>query len=50
MNFLRAFIGIAVTVALAFILGWSKSFKHPAAFTYVWLGSIAVLLLLRWFL
>jgi len=48
MTFLRAIIGIVVTIGLAVLLGWTRHFKSPAAVTYSWGLSIAVLLLLRW--
>ena len=50
MDFLRAGIGIVVTIALAFILGWTRNVKHPATHLYTWIFAIAVLLLLRFYL
>lgn len=46
MDFLRAIIGIVVAVALAIIMGKAERSKHPGVHCYVWLGSIAVLLLM----
>jgi hypothetical protein len=48
MDFVRAIIAFAVVVGLALLLGKLDHHKHPEAFTYGWLGAIAVLLLLRW--
>lgn len=50
MDFLRAILGIVIVIGLALFLGKLDHQKHPETFTYGWLGSIAVLLLLRWFL
>lgn len=48
MDFLRAFIGIAVVIGLALLLGKTHNAKHPATRLYLWLFSISVLLFLRW--
>ena len=50
MNFFRAFIGIGVTVGLAFLLGWTRHVKHPVLNLYSWLGAILLLLAIRFYL
>jgi hypothetical protein len=47
MDFLRAFIGFAIIFGLAFLLGRLKHHHHPELFTYCWIGSIFVLLVVR---
>jgi len=50
MDFLRAFIGVVVIVGIAVLLGRLDHHKHPETFTYCWISSIAVLLLMGYFL
>jgi hypothetical protein len=46
MDFLRAFIGVTVIIAVAVLLGRLDHKKHPEAYVYGWITSIAVLLTL----
>jgi len=50
MDVLRAFIGIVVMIGIALLLGRLDHHKHGSACVYGWIFSIAVLLLLRFFL
>lgn len=50
MDFLRAFIGFAIIFGIAILLGKLDHHKHPELYVYAWIGSIVVLLSLRWIL
>jgi hypothetical protein len=50
MDFIRAIVGILVVIGLAFLLGWTQTFKHPAPTVYCWIFAVAVMILLRFFL
>ena len=50
MDFLRAIAGFFAIAVIALFLGRMDHHRNPEVYTYGWIASIAVLLLMRFFL
>ena len=49
MDYLRGILTVVLVIAIALWLGRLEHHKHPELYVYSWIGSIILLLLVRFF-